>query len=88
VLVLNDRLRCRPAGSREIRDLIQDLFFLVGDGGHHCALSSHLTRTQAQRPEPRKLDSSGILDDGVLVREGVCSELIAIEKYKRELSSR
>src|SRR6202040_3413222 len=59
-----------PAGSREIRDLIVDL----KKRGITVLLSSHLL-AQAQEI----CDRVGILANGVLVREGRLSELIAIE---------
>lgn len=59
-----------PAGSREIRDLILDL----KRRGITVLLSSHLLG-QAQEI----CDRVGILDHGVLVREGRLEELIAIE---------
>jgi ABC-2 type transport system ATP-binding protein len=59
-----------PAGSREIRDLICDLW----ERGITVLLSSHLL-AQAQEI----CDRVGILADGALVREGRLEELIAIE---------
>jgi ABC-2 type transport system ATP-binding protein len=59
-----------PAGSREIRDLIVDL----KHRGITVLLSSHLLE-QVQEI----CDRVGILADGVLVREGVLEDLVAIE---------
>src|SRR5438128_1375129 len=59
-----------PAGSRQIRDLIIDL----RERGVTVLLSSHLL-SQVQEI----CDRVGILDQGMLVREGRLQELIAIE---------